>query len=84
VTFLSSVAYPRNEAVAFFKNVHQNNASEHSGIDRLVKVIDAAKGVICCSCYEIESEYLNLYKKLVGKPVIPIGLLAVEMPQRNF
>ena len=39
--------------------------SEFSGIDRLVKVIDAAKAVICCSCYEIEGEYLNLYKKQV-------------------
>ncbi|KEH17945.1 UDP-glucosyltransferase family protein [Medicago truncatula] len=84
MTFPSSVAYNRTEAVAFSKYVHQNNASEVSGIERLVKVIDAAKSIICCSCYEIEGEYLNLYKKLVGKPVIPIGLLPVEMPQRGL
>jgi hypothetical protein len=84
VTFSSSVAYTRNEAVAFSKSVHQNNASEVSGIDMLIKVIDVVKAVICCSCYEIEDEYLNLYKKIIGKHVIPIGLLTVKMSQRNF
>ncbi|RHN56263.1 putative soyasaponin III rhamnosyltransferase [Medicago truncatula] len=84
MTFPLSVAYNRTEAVAFSKYVHQNNGSEVSGIERFVKVIDAAKSIICCSCYEIEGEYLNLYKKLVGKPVIPIGLLPVEMPQRGL
>ncbi|XP_050873491.1 putative UDP-rhamnose:rhamnosyltransferase 1 [Lathyrus oleraceus] len=83
VTFPSSVAYKRNEAIAFSNSVHQETNSEVSGIERLVKVICAAKAVICCSCYEIEGEYLNLYKKLVGKPVIPIGLLPVETPQRK-
>ncbi|KEH18820.1 UDP-glucosyltransferase family protein, putative [Medicago truncatula] len=84
VTETSSVAYTRNEAIAFSKSVHQNNASEVSGIDRLVKVIDAAKAVICCSCYDIEGEYLNLYKKLVGKHVIPIGLLVVEISETTM
>nr|AGU14093.1 UDP-glycosyltransferase [Cicer arietinum] len=84
VTFPSSVAYTRNEAIAFSAIVHQKNASEVSGIERLVKVIGAAKAVICCSCYEIEGEYLHLYNKLVQKPVIPIGLLPVEMPQREI
>ncbi|XP_058754309.1 putative UDP-rhamnose:rhamnosyltransferase 1 [Vicia villosa] len=83
VTFPSSVAYKRNEAVGFFNSVHQETGYEVSGIERLVKVICAAKAVICCSCYEIEGEYLNLYEKLVGKPVIPIGLLPVETPQRE-
>jgi len=34
VTFPSSVAYTVNEAVAFSKSVHQNNASEVSGTDK--------------------------------------------------
>ncbi|KHN46706.1 Putative UDP-rhamnose:rhamnosyltransferase 1 [Glycine soja] len=34
-------------------------------------------------CYEIGGEYLNAFQKLVGKPVIPIGLLPVDRAQRE-
>ncbi|KAJ1429571.1 UDP-glucuronosyl/UDP-glucosyltransferase [Sesbania bispinosa] len=81
VTFPSSVAYKRNEAIAVCAGANQVNASGISDCERLAKVIGASKAVICRSCYEIDGEYVNLYQQLVGKPVIPIGLLPVERPQ---
>ncbi|KAJ1429570.1 UDP-glycosyltransferase [Sesbania bispinosa] len=56
VTFPSSVAYKRNEAIAVCAGANQVNASGISDCERLAK-------------------------QLVGKPVIPIGLLPVERPQ---
>lgn len=32
-------------------------------------------------CYECEDEYVNLYEKPGGKPVIPVGLLPPERPE---
>ncbi|KAJ1429569.1 UDP-glucuronosyl/UDP-glucosyltransferase [Sesbania bispinosa] len=81
VTFPSSVAYKRNEAIALCAGANQVNASGINDCERTVKVISASKAVICRSCYEIDGEYVNLYQQLVGKPVIPIGLLPVEGPQ---
>ncbi|KAJ1403508.1 UDP-glucuronosyl/UDP-glucosyltransferase [Sesbania bispinosa] len=81
VKFPSSVAYKRNEAIAVCAGANQVNASGISDCERLAKVISASKAVIFRSCYEIDGEYVNLYQKLVGKPVIPTGLLPVERPQ---
>nr|KYP77154.1 Flavanone 7-O-glucoside 2''-O-beta-L-rhamnosyltransferase [Cajanus cajan] len=49
----------------------------------MATVCGASKAVLFRSCNEIEGEYLNLFQKLVGKPVIPIGLLPVERPERE-
>ncbi|KAK7349494.1 hypothetical protein VNO77_06906 [Canavalia gladiata] len=84
VTFPSSVAYKRNEAIALCVAANQVNASGVSDFERLAKVTGASKAVIFRSCHEIEGEYLNVYEKLVGKPVIPIGLLPAEMPERGL
>ncbi|XP_061341283.1 putative UDP-rhamnose:rhamnosyltransferase 1 [Gastrolobium bilobum] len=81
VTFPSSVAYQRHEAIAFSAGVHEVNASGVSDPERHDKVLGASKAVIFRSCYEIEGEYLNLYQNLIGKPVIPVGLLPVERPE---
>ncbi|KAG5249946.1 UDP-rhamnose:rhamnosyltransferase [Salix suchowensis] len=35
------------------------------------------------SCAEFEGDYLNLYERLIGKPVIPVGLLPQEKPERK-
>jgi len=78
VTFPSSVAFQRHEASAFYANLYQENASGVGDLERLAKVFSASKAILFRSCYEIEAEYLNAFQKLVGKPVIPIGLLPVE------
>jgi len=78
MTFPSSVALRRHEASAFCANHYEENASGIGDLERLEKVFSASKAIIFRSCYEIEGEYLNAFQKLVGKPVIPIGLLPVE------
>ncbi|TKY63958.1 putative UDP-rhamnose:rhamnosyltransferase 1 [Spatholobus suberectus] len=83
VTFPSSVAFQRHEAIAFCAGLNEVNASGVCDLERIATVCNASKAVIFCSCYEIEGEYLNVYQKLVGKPVIPIGLLPVERPARE-
>ncbi|XP_027907052.1 putative UDP-rhamnose:rhamnosyltransferase 1 [Vigna unguiculata] len=70
----------RHEASGFCANHYEEkeNASGIGDLERLEKVFSASKAIIFRSCYEIEGEYLNAFQKLVGKPVIPIGLLPVE------
>ncbi|XP_061341303.1 putative UDP-rhamnose:rhamnosyltransferase 1 [Gastrolobium bilobum] len=84
VTFPSSVAFRRHEAIALYAGANEVNASGVSDFERLDKITDASKAVIFRSCYEIEGEYLNVYQKLVGKPVIPVGLLPVERPEAGI
>uniref|UniRef100_K7MF05 UDP-glycosyltransferases domain-containing protein n=1 Tax=Glycine max TaxID=3847 RepID=K7MF05_SOYBN len=83
VTFPSSVAYRIHEAIALCAGANPVNASGVSDFERLHKVFNASEAVIFRSCYEIEGEYLNAYQKLVGKPVIPIGLLPADSEERG-
>ncbi|KAL4393039.1 hypothetical protein AHAS_Ahas02G0012100 [Arachis hypogaea] len=84
MNFLSSVAFQRNEAIAFYQDAYVENVSGLRDIDRFAKMIGASNAVSFRSCYEMEGEYLNLYQELIGKPVIPIGLLPLEKPERRF
>ncbi|RDX84482.1 putative UDP-rhamnose:rhamnosyltransferase 1, partial [Mucuna pruriens] len=84
VTFPSSVAYQRHEAISFCAGANPVNASGVSDFERITKVLGASKAVLFRSCYEIEGEYLNAFQKLVGKPVIPIGLLPVDRAERGI
>ena len=59
------------------------NASRVSDSERLARVFNASEAILFRSCYEIGGEYLNAFQKLVGKPVIPIGLLPVDRAQRE-
>ncbi|TKY63959.1 putative UDP-rhamnose:rhamnosyltransferase 1 [Spatholobus suberectus] len=83
VTFPSSVAFQRHEAIAFCAGLNEVNASGVCDLERIATVCNASKAVIFRSCYEIEGEYLKAFQKLVGKPVIPIGLLPVERTERE-
>ncbi|KAK7349495.1 hypothetical protein VNO77_06907 [Canavalia gladiata] len=84
VTFPTSVAFKRNEAIAFCAAADQVNASGITDFERLDKVVAASKAVLFRSLYEIDGEYLSVYQKLVGKPVIPIGFLPAEIPDREI
>ncbi|XP_027337383.1 putative UDP-rhamnose:rhamnosyltransferase 1 [Abrus precatorius] len=84
VTFPSSVALKRNEAIAFSAGANKVNASGVSELGRLAKVFGASKAVLFRTCYEIEGEYLKVVQKLVTKPVIPLGLLPVERLERGI
>ncbi|KAL2336012.1 hypothetical protein Fmac_010458 [Flemingia macrophylla] len=83
VTFPSSVAFKRHEAIPFCAGANQINASGISDWERVATVLISSEAVLFRSCYEIEGEYIDAFQKLVGKPVIPIGLLPVEMPERD-
>ncbi|XLR09570.1 hypothetical protein HN51_046182 [Arachis hypogaea] len=84
VTFPSSVAYQMHEAIAIFDGAYQENVSGLSDLERFNKVFGASQAVLFRSCHEIEGEYLNLYQELIGKPVIPIGLLPPDKPERKI
>ncbi|MED6176489.1 hypothetical protein PIB30_088654 [Stylosanthes scabra] len=84
VTFPSSVAYQRNEAIAFYQGAYIENVTGLRDMDRVASIVDGANAVAFRSCYEMEGEYLNLYQELIGKPVIPIGLLPPEMSERRL
>ncbi|MED6215912.1 hypothetical protein PIB30_002599 [Stylosanthes scabra] len=84
VTFPSSVAYRMHEAIATFHGAYQEKVSGLGDIERFHKVLGASQAVLFRSCYEIEGEYLNLYQELIGKPVIPVGLLLPEKPERRM
>ncbi|KAK7292713.1 hypothetical protein RJT34_15565 [Clitoria ternatea] len=83
VTFPSSVAFHMHEAIAFCNGANHVNASGVTDYERLGTVIDASKAILFRSCYEIEGEYLKVFHKLLGKPVIPIGLLPAERPEKE-
>ena len=51
------------------------DASGISDAARFTKVVRACKALAIRSCREFEVEFLSLQEKLMGKPVIPIGLL---------
>ena len=57
-----------------------NNAFGSSVAERLAKIIESCQAMVVRSCMEYEGEYLNLLGNLMGKPVIPVGLLPPENP----
>ena len=78
VSFPSSVAYRGYEAIGLHAGIYAENASGISDAARLTEVLRACKALAIRSCREFEGEYLSLHEKLMGKPVIPVGLLPQE------
>ncbi|XP_030967584.1 putative UDP-rhamnose:rhamnosyltransferase 1 [Quercus lobata] len=78
VSFPSSVAYRGYEAIGLHAGVYAENASGISDAARFTAVLRACKALAIRSCREFEGEYLSLHEKLMGKPVIPVGLLPRE------
>lgn len=54
--------------------------SGESAAARYAKIIDSCQAVAVRSCMEYEDEYLKLLGNLLGKPVIPVGLLPPPPP----
>lgn len=81
VRFPSTVAYRKYEAPYVLAGIYdENNASGVSDAQRVAKTLEECEAVAIRSCPEFEAEYLNLFQSLVGKPVIPVGLLPPEKP----
>lgn len=83
VTFPSTVAYRRFEATGALHGFFGPNPSGMAVAERVAKTLSASKVVAIRGCRELDGEYLSLYSKLLGKPVIPVGLLSPEPPKQR-
>ncbi|XP_065859714.1 putative UDP-rhamnose:rhamnosyltransferase 1 [Euphorbia lathyris] len=81
IDFPSSLAYTKKEAIDVFQWIYSMNASGISDGERVFKVLNSCQALIFRSCTEIEGEYLKTWEKVLGKPVIPAGLLPPEKPK---
>ncbi|XP_050387638.1 soyasaponin III rhamnosyltransferase-like [Argentina anserina] len=80
VTFPSLVALKEYEAIKRIKSSFTVNSTGMSFATRLAKVLTASQVLAIRTCSEIEGDYLEVYKKITGKPVIPIGVLPPDQP----
>jgi hypothetical protein len=83
VTFPSSVAWREYEGPFVHAGLYTENASGMSDAARISKVLRGCNVFAIRSCKEFEGEYLNLHDKLMGKMVIPVGLLPPERPETS-
>ncbi|XP_057463212.1 UDP-glycosyltransferase 91C1-like [Actinidia eriantha] len=83
VTFPSEVAYRRFEANGALFGFYGTDASGRSPAERIARSIEASGAMVIRSCRELEGEYLTLFAKLIGKPVIPVGLLLPEKREKR-
>ncbi|XP_057980870.1 UDP-glycosyltransferase 91A1-like [Malania oleifera] len=78
LTFPSSVAFRSHEARSFHAGFFGGNASGVTDAERLAETLSACQAVAARGCNEFAGEYLGLFEKLIGKRVIPVGLLPPE------
>lgn len=83
VDFPSSVAYRNHEAVGVFEWIYKGNASGITDGERVSNILHGCQALAIRSCAEFEGDYLNLFERVIGKPVIPVGLLPQEKPERK-
>ncbi|XP_065860186.1 putative UDP-rhamnose:rhamnosyltransferase 1 [Euphorbia lathyris] len=81
IDFPSSLAYRKNEAIDVFQWIYSTNASGVSDAERIYKVLSSCQAIAIRTCTEIEGDYLNKLQEVIGKPVIPVGLLHLEKPK---
>ncbi|KAF3656973.1 MAP kinase family protein [Capsicum annuum] len=78
VDFPSIVALRKREALELIAVFRAENASRESLLGHDAIVEDACRAVAIRTCSEFEGDYLDTYRKLKGRPVIPTGLLLPE------
>ncbi|CAB4270063.1 unnamed protein product [Prunus armeniaca] len=83
VTFPSLVAFRENEAAHVHSGFYGVNGSGISDAARLAKIQSASQALAVRTCNEFEGEYLEIYKKITGKLVIPTGFLPPEQHARR-
>ncbi|OMP00354.1 UDP-glucuronosyl/UDP-glucosyltransferase [Corchorus olitorius] len=81
--FPSSLAYPSFLATGMHEGFYKRNASGISDAERVAKTIQGSKALAVRSCPEYEPEYFKVLEKIIGKPIIPVGLLLPEKPERR-
>ncbi|KAJ4728233.1 UDP-glycosyltransferase [Melia azedarach] len=75
VDFSSLLAYRMSEAIDMYSGFYGCNASGITDAQRTAEILRACQAVVIRSCPEYEGESLNLLDKIIGKPVMPVGLL---------
>lgn len=75
IPFESSVAYRGYEARGLHAGFFGQNASGTTDGERVARTLQASQAVAIRSCREFEGEYIDLYERLMGKHVVPVGLL---------
>ncbi|CAO2819424.1 unnamed protein product [Amaranthus hypochondriacus] len=73
--FPPSLAFRAHEASVFHAGAYSKNASGISDAERVAIVLEGCDVVGLRTCREFEGEYLDLYQRLINKPVVPVGLL---------
>ncbi|XP_065859696.1 putative UDP-rhamnose:rhamnosyltransferase 1 [Euphorbia lathyris] len=81
IDFPSSLAYRKNEAIDVFQWIYSRNASGVSDAERIYKILSSCQVIAIRTCTEIEGDYLNKLQEIIGKSVIPVGLLHLEKPK---
>ncbi|KAH8522749.1 hypothetical protein H0E87_003405 [Populus deltoides] len=75
IPFPTTVRFKLFEILRIFESI-TGDASDVSDSYRLQEVLRCCQMVAIRSCMEFEPEWLHLFQELIGKPVIPVGLLA--------
>ncbi|KAM1268439.1 hypothetical protein PS1_000715 [Malus domestica] len=75
VAFASTVAFREFEAFYVPRGFFGANGSGISDSARLAKIVSGSQVLAIRSCDEVEGEYLEVYKKLTGKPVMSTGFV---------
>ncbi|OMP00356.1 UDP-glucuronosyl/UDP-glucosyltransferase [Corchorus olitorius] len=81
--FPSSLAYHSFLATDMHEGFYKRNASGISDAERVSKIIQGSQALVVRSCPEYEPEYFKVLEKIIGKPIIPVGLLLPEKPERR-
>ncbi|KAJ7962437.1 UDP-glycosyltransferase [Quillaja saponaria] len=82
VDFPSSIAFKKFEAIDNFAALYTiPDGFVLSEAERIGKIMKACQALTIRSSNECESNYLDLLRKIHGKPVLPAGLLAPEKPE---
>ncbi|KAJ6675317.1 UDP-GLYCOSYLTRANSFERASE 91A1-LIKE [Salix viminalis] len=63
--------------------IYGENASGITDGERIFRILNGCQAFAVRSCAEFEGDYLNLFERSIGKPVIPTGVLPREKPERK-
>ncbi|KAL1549821.1 putative UDP-rhamnose:rhamnosyltransferase 1 [Salvia divinorum] len=78
VDFPSQVVCRKHEAIAIHDLVYGARLSGITDGERTTKIAQRCQAFAIRTCLELEADYLHLYSKITGKPVIPVGCLPHE------
>ncbi|XP_057780484.1 putative UDP-rhamnose:rhamnosyltransferase 1 [Salvia miltiorrhiza] len=75
VDFPSQVVCRNHEATAMHNLLYGASSSGIQDGARMTRIAQGCQAFALRTCLELEADYLKLYSKITGKPVIPMGCL---------